>query len=178
MSACSELAEPRRHNRAIVAAPDDIVEKSPDLAEVPDQLLPAHLPQVISAMDSTLPHPALGDPADPVEVHVDRLHPGRLVIGGEEGCSHVAFDRVLASIHGKAAHAGVAPELGISAIRVAAEAIAAMPLGRIDSETTANIGLIKGGMARDALQAVAGAAKVASTTVEQAKRLLRELGSS
>lgn len=38
--------------------------------------------------------------------------------------------------------------------------------------------IIKGGMAREALQAVAGAAKVASTTVEQAKRLLWELGSS
>lgn len=58
-------------------------------------------------------------------------------------------DRLLAAIHGKAAHAGVAPELGISAIRVAAEAIAAMPLGRIDSETTSNIGIIKGGMARN-----------------------------
>ncbi len=58
-------------------------------------------------------------------------------------------DRILAAVHGKAAHAGVAPELGINAIRVAAEAIAAMPLGRIDAETTANIGLIKGGMARN-----------------------------
>ncbi|GIV95882.1 MAG: peptidase M20 [Herpetosiphonaceae bacterium] len=52
-----------------------------------------------------------------------------------------------ATIHGKAAHAGVAPEAGINAIVVAAEAIAAMRLGRIDEETTANIGIIEGGSA-------------------------------
>lgn len=50
-------------------------------------------------------------------------------------------------IHGLEAHAGVCPEDGISAIKIAAEAIAAMKLGRIDSETTANIGVIEGGMA-------------------------------
>lgn len=50
-----------------------------------------------------------------------------------------------AVVHGKKAHAGVAPEKGISAIKVASEAIAAMPLGRIDQETTANIGRIEGG---------------------------------
>lgn len=46
---------------------------------------------------------------------------------------------------GKTAHAGVAPEKGISAITVAAKAIAKMPLGRIDEETTANIGRFEGG---------------------------------
>ncbi|MGQ9594440.1 MAG: M20/M25/M40 family metallo-hydrolase [Anaerolineae bacterium] len=50
-------------------------------------------------------------------------------------------------VHGKKAHAGAEPEKGINAIRVAAEAIAAMPLGRIDEETTANIGVIHGGEA-------------------------------
>jgi tripeptide aminopeptidase len=53
------------------------------------------------------------------------------------------------TIHGKRAHAGVAPEKGISAIGVAADAIANMPLGRIDEETVANIGTIHGGMARN-----------------------------
>jgi tripeptide aminopeptidase len=52
-----------------------------------------------------------------------------------------------ATIHGKAAHAGVAPEDGISAIVIAAEAITKMKLGRIDPETTANIGVIQGGAA-------------------------------
>lgn len=48
-------------------------------------------------------------------------------------------------IHGKTAHAGVAPELGVSAIEIAARAIANMKLGRINEETTANIGKITGG---------------------------------
>lgn len=48
-------------------------------------------------------------------------------------------------IEGQAAHAGIAPETGISAITVAAAAIAAMKLGRLDDQTTANIGSIQGG---------------------------------
>ncbi|RJP74237.1 MAG: M20/M25/M40 family metallo-hydrolase [Candidatus Zixiibacteriota bacterium] len=55
--------------------------------------------------------------------------------------------RMTYRIHGLEAHAGMAPERGISAIRVAAQAINAMPLGRIDFETTANIGSIEGGAA-------------------------------
>lgn len=50
-------------------------------------------------------------------------------------------------IHGKKAHAGVEPEKGLNAIRIASEAIAAIPLGRIDQETTCNIGIIAGGAA-------------------------------
>lgn len=56
-------------------------------------------------------------------------------------------DRLSVTVHGRAAHAGAEPEKGINAIRVAAEAIAAMPLGRIDEETTANVGVIRGGVA-------------------------------
>ena len=48
---------------------------------------------------------------------------------------------------GKAAHAGLHPELGINAIQVAARALAEVPLGRIDEYTTANVGLIHGGKA-------------------------------
>lgn len=50
-------------------------------------------------------------------------------------------------IRGKTAHAGVAPEKGVSAINIAAKSIAAMTLGRIDEETTANIGRFEGGRA-------------------------------
>lgn len=53
--------------------------------------------------------------------------------------------KINATIFGKTAHAGVAPEKGISAITIAAKAIAKMPLGRIDEETTANIGRFEGG---------------------------------
>ncbi|MCR8642383.1 M20/M25/M40 family metallo-hydrolase [Paenibacillus sp. N1-5-1-14] len=48
------------------------------------------------------------------------------------------------NFYGKTAHAGVSPEKGISAIQVAAKAVARMPLGRLDSETTANIGSFSG----------------------------------
>ncbi|MHB0866134.1 MAG: M20/M25/M40 family metallo-hydrolase [Thermoleophilia bacterium] len=54
---------------------------------------------------------------------------------------------IRALFRGKAAHAGVAPEEGRSAVAAAARAVAGMRLGRIDSETTANIGMIKGGEA-------------------------------
>jgi len=50
-------------------------------------------------------------------------------------------------IYGLESHAGVAPEQGISAIKIAAEAISGMKLGRIDEETTANVGIIEGGKA-------------------------------
>jgi tripeptide aminopeptidase len=49
------------------------------------------------------------------------------------------------TVTGKSAHAGVNPQDGISAITVAARAISRMPLGRIDEETTANIGRFEGG---------------------------------
>lgn len=55
--------------------------------------------------------------------------------------------KITATIYGKTAHAGVAPEKGVSAITIAAKAIAQMPLGRIDEETTANIGRFAGGSA-------------------------------
>ncbi|MGD9892263.1 MAG: M20/M25/M40 family metallo-hydrolase [Dehalococcoidia bacterium] len=54
-------------------------------------------------------------------------------------------------IRGRAAHAGVEPEKGISAIRIAAELILALPQGRLDPETTANVGLVSGGSARNAV---------------------------
>lgn len=52
---------------------------------------------------------------------------------------------VTADIAGRAAHAGFEPEKGVSAIKIAAEAIDRMEVGRIDDETTANVGLISGG---------------------------------
>jgi tripeptide aminopeptidase len=71
----------------------------------------------------------------------DSDDPGFLFTKGPSS-NHMEF-----RVHGLESHAGVAPEEGISAIKVAAEGIAAMKLGRIDQETTANIGQIEGGMA-------------------------------
>jgi tripeptide aminopeptidase len=55
--------------------------------------------------------------------------------------------RIAAEFRGTAAHAGIAPERGRSAIVAAARAVAAMRLGRLDEETTANIGILRGGTA-------------------------------
>ena len=66
---------------------------------------------------------------------------GNIVVAGP---TEIMFTAV---IHGRKAHAAAEPEKGIHAIRVAAEAITAMSFGRIDEETTANIGMIKGGIA-------------------------------
>lgn len=55
--------------------------------------------------------------------------------------------QLMANIKGKLAHAGIEPEKGINAITLASKAISAMKLGRIDFETTANVGVIKGGQA-------------------------------
>jgi len=58
-----------------------------------------------------------------------------------------ASNRIEFRVCGREAHAGVCPEKGINAIKVAAQGIARMKLGRIDQETTANIGIVEGGMA-------------------------------
>lgn len=51
------------------------------------------------------------------------------------------------TVYGKKAHAGIEPEAGVNAITLAGKALAAMKQGRIDEETTANIGMIQGGVA-------------------------------
>lgn len=66
---------------------------------------------------------------------------------GEIVVAAPTLHRFAAEFHGRAAHAGVRPEAGRSAIAAGARAIAAMQLGRIDPETTANIGTIRGGTA-------------------------------
>ena len=53
------------------------------------------------------------------------------------------------NITGRAAHAGLEPENGISAIIIAAEILTRLPLGRIDAETTSNVGRIEGGLKRN-----------------------------
>jgi tripeptide aminopeptidase len=58
-----------------------------------------------------------------------------------------SYFRVDAEFHGRAAHAGIRPEDGRSAIAAAAGALARMEMGRIDPETTANAGRIEGGTA-------------------------------
>lgn len=64
---------------------------------------------------------------------------------GEIAVAAPSQAKIHITFYGKAAHAGVNPEDGISAIQVASKAISKMSLGRIDSETTANIGRFAGG---------------------------------
>ncbi|MCC6445123.1 MAG: M20/M25/M40 family metallo-hydrolase [Armatimonadetes bacterium] len=60
---------------------------------------------------------------------------------------------ITAVVTGKPAHAGVCPEEGVDALQAAARAIARMRLGRIDPETTANMGIARGGEARNIVPA-------------------------
>lgn len=87
-----------------------------------------------------------------------QLDTGRLqsrlgfVLDGEGGPGCIVTqapsqDKIGAMVRGRAAHAGVNPQDGINAIQVAARAVARMSLGRLDEETTANIGIISGGKA-------------------------------
>ena len=64
-----------------------------------------------------------------------------------------AANRIRLQIDGKAAHAGAEPEKGINAIAVAAQAIGHLALGRIDEETTCNLGIIEGGVATNIVPA-------------------------
>jgi tripeptide aminopeptidase len=66
---------------------------------------------------------------------------GEIILGAPFAqAMHVTF-------HGRAAHSGMFPEEGRSAIQAAAKAISDLRLGRIDEETTANVGTISGGTA-------------------------------
>ncbi|TAN41362.1 MAG: M20/M25/M40 family metallo-hydrolase [Nitrospirae bacterium] len=66
---------------------------------------------------------------------------GNIIIGAP---THLTYEM---TVVGRAAHAGIEPEKGISAIRAAAQIIASVPDGRLNSGTTANIGMIRGGTA-------------------------------
>ena len=104
---------------------------------------PADLP---AASRGTAAEGLLGDggaPSEPVPLFVLDADgaPGTIIMGAPYHWT------LRARIEGHAAHAGVEPEAGVSAIQIAAAAVAAMPLGRIDECTTANVGRIEGGVA-------------------------------
>ena len=70
---------------------------------------------------------------------------------GDIVASAPSLHRISATFVGRPAHAGITPESGRSAILAASRAIGRMPLGRIDAETTANIGTIEGGTATNVI---------------------------
>jgi tripeptide aminopeptidase len=86
-----------------------------------------------------------------------------------QGPFHNAID---VTITGKAAHAGISPEKGISAIQVASYAISRMKLGRIEPGTTCNIGIIEGGVATNIIpEKVEIKAEARSLEEEKLKKL-------
>ncbi|MCD4677104.1 MAG: M20/M25/M40 family metallo-hydrolase [Desulfobacula sp.] len=64
-----------------------------------------------------------------------------------------AANKIIIKIYGKAAHSGAEPENGVNALLVASKAISELKLGRIDEETTCNLGTIKGGIATNIVPA-------------------------
>ncbi len=93
-----------------------------------------------------------------------------IIIGGP---SYFAID---VSIRGRGAHAGMEPEKGINAIQAAAFAIAKLPLGRLDEETTANVGVIEGGIIRNGVpDKVTFLAECRSLDHEKAEKLSKDM---
>lgn len=88
------------------------------------------------------------DPADILPDSIGYVFDTEKPVGGIV-MSAPTHATISVKITGKAAHAGINPEKGISAIVAASNAITRMNLGRIDDETTANVGIISGGKARN-----------------------------
>lgn len=90
---------------------------------------------------------------------------------GEVAVNAPSQNKIDVKVLGRASHAGLQPEKGISAVQIASEAIANMKLGIIDEETTANIGIIKGGQATNIVcESVDIKAEARSRNVEKLKK--------
>jgi len=72
---------------------------------------------------------------------IDTESPFAVVVGAPY------HNSIAVNVYGKESHAGAAPSKGINAIKIAADAISKIDTGQIDKETTANIGIIRGGTA-------------------------------
>ncbi len=95
---------------------------------------------------------------------------------GEISVASPTQNQLFITVTGKASHSGTAPEEGINAIRIAAQAISKCKLGRIDKETTANIGTIHGGSARNIVpEKVEMVGEVRSRDTRKADRYARAM---
>jgi tripeptide aminopeptidase len=95
---------------------------------------------------------------------------GRVIIGAP------ASNRLSITVKGTAAHAGLHPEQGINAILLAAKALAIAPCGRIDDETTVNLGTIQGGAATNIVpEQVLIEGEVRSHSMKKLELLTREV---
>lgn len=94
----------------------------------------------------------------------------RVIIGAPSA------NRFKIDVHGTAAHAGIKPEAGVSAFLVAAQAMTKLKLGRIDEESTANIGIMQGGVATNIVPAhVMLRGEIRSHSAEKLARYSEEL---
>ena len=81
-------------------------------------------------------------------------------------------------VRGKSSHAGIDPESGINAIKIAAEIISKLPTGRVDEKTTSNIARIRGGVADNIVpELVTINGEIRSTSKERLENLLAEFNS-
>ena len=95
---------------------------------------------------------------------------GRVIV------SAPAYKRLQITVKGVAAHAGLQPEQGVNAIVLAAKALAAVPCGRIDHETTVNFGWIQGGAAANIVpEQVLIEGEVRSHSIEKLERLTHDI---
>jgi tripeptide aminopeptidase len=95
---------------------------------------------------------------------------------GEIVTASPTYQQLVAELRGRAAHAGVRPEEGRSAIAAAARAIAAMELGRLDPETTTNVGTIAGGSAPNVVpERCTVTAEVRGLDEQRVERVLTEM---
>jgi len=96
-----------------------------------------------------------------------------IVIGGP---SYFAID---VEVKGRSAHAGMEPEKGINAILAASKAVSELKLGRLDHETTANVGVMNGGIIRNGVPENASfLAECRSLNHEKAQKLADEMEST
>ena len=87
-----------------------------------------------------------------------------------------AANRLTITVTGVAAHAGLHPEWGVNALVLAGKALARVPSGRIDEETTCNFGTISGGTASNIVpEKVVIEAEVRSHSMEKLERLTEEI---
>lgn len=156
-----DTVEPSRGKKPLVRE-DGIITSSGDTVLGADDL--AALAAILEAVRSIQ---EAGRPHRPLELFIsvaeeqhllgarhmepERLSARQAYVLDTDGLPGLAINRAPGNItmtfqiQGKAAHAGMKPEEGINAIDVAARGISAMRLGRLDPETTANIGGIEGG---------------------------------
>ncbi len=87
-----------------------------------------------------------------------------------------AANRLTITVNGIAAHAGLHPEWGVNALVLAGKALAKVPCGRIDEETTANFGTISGGTASNIVpERVVIEGEVRSHSMEKLERVTAEI---